>query len=80
MPDDRVDEVVHLIVSLAEVTEIEVEKGRVRVVMAGDDQESARLLTKVVRAGIEVAEWRVDAAGLEELFLQITADDEDDQK
>jgi hypothetical protein len=36
-------------------------------------------LARVVAAGIEVAEWRVDAAGLEELFLQITADDEDDQ-
>ncbi|HKY48732.1 MAG TPA: ABC transporter ATP-binding protein [Acidimicrobiia bacterium] len=80
MPDDRVDEVVNLIVSMAEISEVEVEKGRVRFVMAGDDQESARLLTKVVGAGIEVAEWRVDAAGLEELFLQITADDEDDQE
>ena len=80
MPDARVDEVVNLIVSMAEISEVEVEKGRVRFVMAGDDQESARLLTKVVGAGIEVAEWRVDAAGLEELFLQITADDEDDQE
>ena len=79
MPDDRVDEVVQLIDALAQVSEIDVEKGRVRFVMAGDDQESALLLATVVGAGIEVAEWRVDAAGLEELFLQITADDEDDQ-
>jgi ABC-2 type transport system ATP-binding protein len=79
MPDDRVDEVAQLVGALAEVSEIDVEKGRVRFVMAGDDQESARLLAQVVTAGIEVAEWRVDAAGLEELFLQITAGDEEGQ-
>jgi hypothetical protein len=61
------------------VSEIDVERGRVRFVLAGDDQESARLLGQVVAGGTEVAEWRVDAAGLEELFLQITADDEDEQ-
>jgi len=79
MPDDRVDDVAQLIGALTEVSDIDVEKGRVRFVMAGDDSESARLLAQVVAAGIEVAEWRVDAAGLEELFLQITADDGDDQ-
>jgi ABC-2 type transport system ATP-binding protein len=79
MPDDRVDEVAQLIGALDEVSEIDVERGRVRFVMAGDDPESARLLAQVVATGVEVAEWRVDAAGLEELFLQITADDEDDQ-
>ena len=79
MPDDRVDDVAQLIGALTEVSDIDVEKGRVRFVMAGDDSESARLLAQVVAAGIEVAEWRVDAAGLEELFLQITADDEDDR-
>jgi ABC-2 type transport system ATP-binding protein len=79
MPDERVDEVAQLIGSQPQVSEIDVEKGRVRFVMTGDDQESARLLSQVVSTGTEVAEWRVDAAGLEELFLQITADDEDDR-
>jgi ABC-2 type transport system ATP-binding protein len=79
MPDERVDEVADLIGALGQIGEIDVERGRVRFVMAGDDQESARLLARVVAAGIEVAEWRVDAAGLEELFLQITADDEDEK-
>ena len=79
MPDDRVDDVAQLLGAQAHVSEIDVEKGRVRFVLAGDDQESARLLGQVVSGGTEVAEWRVDAAGLEELFLQITADDEDEQ-
>lgn len=79
MPDDRVDEVAQLLGAQAQVSEVDVEKGRVRFVLAGDDQESARLLSHVVSTGTEVAEWRVDAAGLEELFLQITADDEDGQ-
>jgi ABC-type uncharacterized transport system ATPase subunit len=74
-----VDEVAQLIAAQPQVSEIDVEKGRVRFVLAGDDHESARLLGQVVAAGTEVAEWRVDAAGLEELFLQITADDEDEQ-
>jgi ABC-2 type transport system ATP-binding protein len=79
MPDDRVDEVAQLIGGQPQVSEVDVEKGRVRFVLAGDDSESARLLGQVVSTGTEVAEWRVDAAGLEELFLQITAVDEDEQ-
>ena len=79
MSDDRVDHVASLLSAQSHVSEIDVEKGRVRFVLAGDDQESARLLGEVVGAGTDVAEWRVDAAGLEELFLQITADNEDVQ-
>ena len=79
MSDERVDDVASLLGAQSHVSEIDVEKGRVRFVLAGDDQESARLLGQVVGTGTDVAEWRVDAAGLEELFLQITADDEDVQ-
>jgi hypothetical protein len=31
------------------------------------------LLADLVGAGVPVAEWRVEGAGLEDLFLQITA-------
>lgn len=72
IPDDRVDEVSQLIAAEASVSEVEVETGRVRFVLAGDDHDSARLLGLVLASGAEVAEWRVEAAGLEELFLQIT--------
>ena len=79
VPDDRVDDVARSIGAQPQVSEVDVERGLVRFVLAGDDRESARLLAQVVGGGTEVAEWRVDAAGLEELFLQITADDEDEQ-
>ena len=51
MPDDRVDEVAQLLGAQPQVSEIDVEKGRVRFVLAGDDQESARLLGQVVSTG-----------------------------
>jgi hypothetical protein len=59
----------------AMVREVDVERGRVRFVLTGDDDDSARLLSRVVAAQNDIYEWRVDAAGLEELFLQITADE-----
>jgi ABC-2 type transport system ATP-binding protein len=74
VPDDRVDEAAEMLGGEPEVGEIEVEMGRVRFVMGGDDAESARLLARMVDRGIEVIEWRLEAAGLEELFLQITSD------
>jgi ABC-2 type transport system ATP-binding protein len=76
--DDRVDEVAQLVGAQPQVSEVDVERGRVRFVLSGDDSDSARLLGQVITAGNEVAEWRVDAAGLEELFLQITGDEDDD--
>lgn len=76
--DDRVDDVAQLVGAQPQVSEVDVERGRVRFVLSGDDSESARLLGQVITAGNEVAEWRVDAAGLEELFLQITGDEDDD--
>jgi ABC-2 type transport system ATP-binding protein len=77
VPDDRVDDVAQLVGAQPQVSEVDVERGRVRFVLAGDDSESARLLGQVIAAGSEVVEWRVDAAGLEELFLQITADEDE---
>jgi ABC-2 type transport system ATP-binding protein len=75
VPDEKVDEVMDLLGSDPTVHEVEVEKGRLRFVLSGEDADSARLLSRVVAAGHEVFEWRVDAAGLEELFLQITAEE-----
>jgi ABC-2 type transport system ATP-binding protein len=75
VPDEKVDEVMDLLGSDPTVHEVEIEKGRVRFVLSGEDGDSARLLSRVVGAGHEVFEWRVDAAGLEELFLQITAEE-----
>jgi ABC-2 type transport system ATP-binding protein len=79
IPDERVDEVGQTVATDPGVSEVEIETGRVRFVLAGDDHVSARLLGMVLATGSEVAEWRVEAAGLEELFLQITAGGEEGQ-
>jgi hypothetical protein len=56
------------------VSEVDVERGRLRFMLSGDDDASSRLLAGLVEAGVPVSEWRLDAAGLEEVFLQITAE------
>jgi ABC-2 type transport system ATP-binding protein len=55
-----------------EVADIAVERDTLRVEFAGDDAVSAALLAHLVGTGFDVYEWRLQGAGLEELFLQIT--------
>ena len=43
------------------------------MMLTGDDDVSAALLRELVTAGVDVSEWRVEGAGLEELFLELTA-------
>lgn len=74
--DSEIDEALDRIGGHPEVSEAAVERGRLEFVMAGDDDTSARLLTDLVTGGISVYEWRAEAAGLEELFLQLTGDQE----
>lgn len=76
IPDDHVDSTLDLLDGQAEVTEPSVERGIVEFVLSGGDDVSARLLADLVDAGIGVYEWRVEAAGLEELFLQLTRAEE----
>ncbi len=38
----------------------------------GGDEESAALVAELVAAGVAIGEWRLDGAGLEELFMQLT--------
>ncbi len=72
MADDDVDTTLDLLDDHTEVAEASAERGRVDFVLAGGDDESARLLREVVSAGVSVYEWRAEAAGLEELFLELT--------
>ena len=74
LPDSEVDRADDLIRGHAEVADLSVEQGLVRFTIGGDGEVSAALLREVVEAGIAVAEWRVESAGLEELFLRITDD------
>lgn len=72
VPDHAVDDAIDLLAARSEASEPSVEKGTIRFVLAGDNTDSARLLKQLMEAGIEVWEWRVEDAGLEELFMQLT--------
>jgi len=74
--DSDVDRTLDLLDSHPEVAEAAVERGQVDFVLAGDDDTSARLLADLVSAEVMVYEWRTEAAGLEELFLELTRDEE----
>ncbi len=74
-----VDQDVELALTLLEedprVSGLMVESGRIGFSLAdtGDDG-STELLSRLVTAGVRVAEWRIEEIGLEELFLRITQD------
>ena len=72
VPDHLVDDAIDLLAARPEASEPAVEKGTIRFVLAGDNSESASLLKHLMEAGVEVWEWRVEDAGLEELFMQLT--------
>ena len=76
-PDESVDELAALLSGQPEVTEVDVERGRLRFVLSGEETDSARLLSLAAASGQGVFDWRLEVAGLEELFLSITADDEE---
>lgn len=71
-PDDEVDDVASMLAGQQEVSEVEVERGRVRFVLTGEDDDSARILAMLVNGGRRIYDWRLEVAGLEELFLSIT--------
>jgi ABC-2 type transport system ATP-binding protein len=62
-----------LLADRPEVHNVEVERGVVRLLLTGDDAVSAALLRSLVEAELDISEWRMDGAGLEELFLELTA-------
>jgi ABC-2 type transport system ATP-binding protein len=55
-----------------DLSDLDVERGQVSFSFSGGDEISAALLSEVVGAGVPVVEWRVQSAGLEELFMQLT--------
>ncbi len=72
--DSDVDRAQDLVGSDPDVSGVDVEVGRIRFVSSGGDNHSAAILSNLVTSGVTVYEWRTEAAGLEELFLQITED------
>ncbi len=76
VPDDAIDLAHDHLAGLPEASEVGVERGMLRFALSGDETTSASVLAGVIGAGIPVIEWRVEAAGLEELFLRLTREDE----
>jgi ABC-2 type transport system ATP-binding protein len=76
-PDEQVDEVAATLSGQPEVSEVDVEMGRVRFVLTGEDDDSARILALLVSSGQKIYDWRLEVAGLEELFLSITRDEDE---
>ncbi len=70
--DEMIDEADGLLRAEPGVGELRTERGTLRFVFDGDDEASGRLLARLVAAELPVFEWRVETAGLEELFLKIT--------
>ena len=57
-----------------EVSDLDTERAIVRLRFDGGDDVSASILADLVGSGVAVSEWRIEGAGLEDLFLQLTAD------
>jgi ABC-2 type transport system ATP-binding protein len=72
VPDESIDEAVDTLRSRQEVSDVDVERGLIKFVLVGDRAESAAVLRHLVEQGVAVWEWRVEDAGLEELFMQLT--------
>ncbi len=58
------------------VDELEVFRDSIQFALSGGDEESADLVAALVSNGVRLSEWRLDGAGLEELFLELTDDGE----
>ena len=58
----------------APVDHLEVFGDSIHFALDGGDEESADLIAQLVSSGVQLAEWRLDGAGLEELFLELTHD------
>lgn len=76
--DKDVDRALLLLEEDPRVSGLTVESGRISFSLDEDgDLASADLLTRLVRGGVRVTEWRLEEIGLEELFLRITQDTEE---
>ena len=75
VPDGEVDLAEELLLGTGVAHHVAIERGLLRVTLDSGDASSAQLLAALVSGGVSVSEWRLEAAGLEELFLRITEDE-----
>ena len=75
VPPDQVLAAEEMLRDDTEVGELRVESRHLTFTADVDDERLAGILRSLVGSDISVWDWRVDSAGLEELFLQLTEEE-----
>lgn len=71
-PQDQLEIAESLLRDRTHAHDIVVERDHIGLFLPGGEPELAATLAMLVEAGVAVWEWRVESAGLEDLFLQLT--------
>jgi len=72
---DKVEEAIELLKEKTEVKEISVDGNKITINVAGGDKEAMNILKDLVIRDIPVISYSKSAGNLEEVFIQITEDD-----
>ena len=75
-PAEQLETAEGLLRDTGDVHDLHVERDHLRFMADVGDEQVAGLLRLLVNGDVSVWDWRVDSAGLEELFLQLTEEDE----
>ena len=75
-PAEQLETAEGLLRDTGDVHDLHVERDHLRFTADVGDEQVADLLRLLVNGDVSVWDWRVDSAGLEELFLQLTEEDE----
>ncbi len=75
-PAEQLETAEGLLRDTGDVHDLHVERDHLRFTADVGDEQVAALLRLLVNGDVSVWDWRVDSAGLEELFLQLTEEDE----
>ena len=75
-PAEQLETAEGLLRDTGDVHDLHVERDHLRFMADVGDEQVADLLRLLVNGDVSVWDWRVDSAGLEELFLQLTEEDE----
>ena len=75
-PAEQLETAEGLLRDTGDVHDLHVERDHLRFTADVGDEQVADLLRLLVTGDVSVWDWRVDSAGLEELFLQLTEEDE----
>ena len=75
-PADQLVAAEDLLRAESDVEDVQVGRDHIRFSVADDASRLAELLKILVAGGVAVWDWRVDSAGLEDLFLKLTEGDE----